>query len=48
MTGSKPESNADRVVSEIEIAAPQERVFEALVDQKKLAKWWGSERFAVV
>jgi uncharacterized protein YndB with AHSA1/START domain len=30
----------DAIVSEIEIAAPPERVFQALVDQKQLGQWW--------
>ena len=33
----------DQVVSEIEIAAPPERVFRALVDSKQLFEWWGAE-----
>jgi uncharacterized protein YndB with AHSA1/START domain len=36
-------SNRDRVVAEIEIAAPREDVFRALTDQKELFVWWGSE-----
>ena len=30
----------DAVISEIRIAAPAERVFEALVDSKQLMQWW--------
>jgi uncharacterized protein YndB with AHSA1/START domain len=33
----------DSVVVETEIAAPPERVFQALVDQKQLFMWWGRE-----
>jgi uncharacterized protein YndB with AHSA1/START domain len=33
----------DSVVVETEIAAPPERVFQALVDQKQLFIWWGRE-----
>ena len=33
----------DAVTSEIEIAAPIERVFKALTDQKQLFDWWGRE-----
>jgi uncharacterized protein YndB with AHSA1/START domain len=33
----------DAVVVETEIAAPPERVFQALVDQKQLFIWWGRE-----
>jgi uncharacterized protein YndB with AHSA1/START domain len=32
----------DAVVSEIQIAAPPERVFEALIDPKQLTTWWNS------
>jgi uncharacterized protein YndB with AHSA1/START domain len=41
-----PESqrtSEDAVTVEIEIAAPPERVFRALTDQKELAAWWGAE-----
>jgi uncharacterized protein YndB with AHSA1/START domain len=43
MPEATPAPSTDRVVSEMEIAAPPERVFEALVDEKQLVKWWGSE-----
>jgi uncharacterized protein YndB with AHSA1/START domain len=33
----------DAVVAEIEIAAPQARVFEAITDPKQQAVWWGAE-----
>src|SRR5512135_49244 len=33
----------DAVISEIEIAAPQARVFEAITDPKQQAFWWGLE-----
>ncbi len=33
----------DRVICEIEIAAPPERVFRALTDQQQLFTWWGKE-----
>jgi uncharacterized protein YndB with AHSA1/START domain len=32
----------DAVVVEIEIAAPPNRVFEALTDARQLARWWNS------
>lgn len=32
----------DAIVVEIEIAAPPERVFEALTDAKQLEQWWRS------
>lgn len=31
----------DAIVSEIYIAAPPERVFQALVDPKQVLQWWG-------
>jgi uncharacterized protein YndB with AHSA1/START domain len=33
----------DAVVSEIRIAAPAERVFQALVDPKQVMSWWTGE-----
>ena len=33
----------DAIVSEIEIAAPPERVFRALTDAKQLIHWWGDQ-----
>ena len=32
----------DSIVSEIEVAAPRERVFKALSDAGELARWFGS------
>lgn len=40
-SGMTPEQ--DSVVVETEIAAPPERVFQALVDQQQLFVWWGRE-----
>lgn len=34
--------NLDAVVSEIEIAAPPERVFQAITDPLQLLQWWGN------
>ena len=34
----------DAVVSEIEIAAPPERVFQALIDPKQVMQWWTSDQ----
>jgi len=34
----------DAIVSEIEIAAPPERVFKALVDPVQLMQWWNSDQ----
>jgi len=33
----------DSLVSEIEIAAPRERVFQALIDPRQILQWWGQE-----
>ena len=33
--------NADEIVSEIRIAAPPERIFQALVDPSQVVQWWG-------
>ncbi len=33
--------DADEIINEIQIAAPPERVFQALVDPKQVLKWWG-------
>ena len=35
--------NEDVIVSEVHIAAPPERVFQALVDPKQVVKWWGGQ-----
>ena len=43
MTASKPMTEQDSVICEIEINAPPERVFQALTDEKQLAIWWGAE-----
>ena len=34
----------DAIVSEIEIAAPPERVFKALVDPAQMMQWWTSDQ----
>jgi uncharacterized protein YndB with AHSA1/START domain len=36
-------SSQDAVVSEIEVAASPERVFQALTDAKQLIHWWGEQ-----
>jgi uncharacterized protein YndB with AHSA1/START domain len=41
MAASEITPNTDEIVSEIEIAAPPERVFQALVDPSQVVKWWG-------
>jgi uncharacterized protein YndB with AHSA1/START domain len=39
----KPITTQDSVIAEIEIAAPAERVFQALTDQQQLFTWWGAQ-----
>lgn len=39
MTTSSATPDADVIVSEIYIAAPPERVFQALVDSKQVPQW---------
>lgn len=34
---------ADEIINEIQIAAPPDRVFQALVDPKQILKWWGKQ-----
>jgi uncharacterized protein YndB with AHSA1/START domain len=41
MATSKTGPNPDELVSEIEIAATADRVFQALVDPRQVVKWWG-------
>lgn len=41
MTASKPAPNTDEIVAEIHIAAPPERVFQALTDPAQVPQWWG-------
>jgi uncharacterized protein YndB with AHSA1/START domain len=41
MATSKVSPDSDEVVSEIHIAAPPDRVFQALVDPAQVVKWWG-------
>jgi uncharacterized protein YndB with AHSA1/START domain len=36
-------SDQDAIVSEIDIAAPVERVFQALIDPQQLMRWWTSD-----
>ena len=33
----------DAIISEIEIAAPPDRVFQALIDPRQVVQWWGQE-----
>ena len=39
-------SNQDAIVSEVEISAPPERVFQALTDPKQLMQWWTNDACA--
>jgi uncharacterized protein YndB with AHSA1/START domain len=41
--GNGEASQADTFVSEVHIAAPPARVFQALVDPDQVVKWWGGE-----
>ena len=43
MNSIKPMPEQDSVIAEIEIAAPPERVFQALTDANQLFTWWGKE-----
>ena len=47
MATSRISPDPDAVVSEIEIAAPPERVFEALIDRKQVMQWWTSEECGI-
>lgn len=41
MATSKVTPNSDEIVSEISIAAPAERVFQAITDPAQVVRWWG-------
>ena len=43
MTPTQIMTGQDAIVAEIEVAAPPERVFAALIDPKQLMQWWGGE-----
>lgn len=43
MTTSGMTSEVNEIVSEIQIAALPERVFEALVDPRQVVQWWGQK-----
>lgn len=43
MSSAKATPEQDAISREIEIAAPPERVFQALTDPKQLFAWWGKE-----
>lgn len=44
MATAKITPDQDAVVCEIYIAAPPERVFQALIDPKQVMQWWTSEQ----
>jgi uncharacterized protein YndB with AHSA1/START domain len=41
-------SNNDAVITEIEIAAPPERVFQAIVDREQARQWGGGDAFEII
>jgi uncharacterized protein YndB with AHSA1/START domain len=43
MPNSIVTADQDALVTEIEVAAPPSRVFEALTDAKQMFRWWGSK-----
>jgi uncharacterized protein YndB with AHSA1/START domain len=43
MANSVIAQDQDAVVTEVTIAAPPERVFQALVDPKQVLRWWTSD-----
>ncbi len=43
MATSSVVPDGDAIVSKIYIAAPPERVFQALVDPEQVVKWWGGQ-----
>jgi uncharacterized protein YndB with AHSA1/START domain len=43
MSSAQITTSHDAIVTEIEVAAPPERVFKALTDPKQLIRWWGEE-----
>jgi len=44
MTTATMTSDQDSIVCEIEIAAPPEKVFQALIDPKQVMQWWTSDQ----
>jgi uncharacterized protein YndB with AHSA1/START domain len=41
MAAPQQTPDSDEIVSEVRIAAPRERVFQALVDPLQVVQWWG-------
>ena len=44
MPGTVVTPDQDAIVSEIFVAAPPERVFQALIDPQQVCQWWTSEQ----
>ena len=47
MASTSMTPDQDSIVCEIHVAAPPERVFEALIDPKQVMQWWTSETCAI-
>jgi len=47
MATTKVTLDLDAVVSEVHIAAPPERVFQALIDPKQAMEWWRNETVTI-
>lgn len=47
-TKSRITADNDAVITEIEIAAPPERVFQAIVDREQALQWGGGEQFEIL
>ena len=43
MSSAQITTGQDSIVTEIEVAAPPERVFAALTDPQQLMRWWRGE-----
>jgi uncharacterized protein YndB with AHSA1/START domain len=43
MPSSEITPDQDAIVGEVEVAAPSERVFQALIDPAQLIRWWGDD-----
>jgi uncharacterized protein YndB with AHSA1/START domain len=43
MSSAQITTGQDSIVTEIEVAAPPERVFTALTDPQQLMRWWRGE-----
>lgn len=43
MATTKTSPDGDAIINEIQIAAPPERVFQALIDPKQVVQWWGQK-----